>query len=91
MIFLDVRPPQSAEDRRETAVAHLALARSLNCRSRHFGLYYKRRSAYEVPIRTDIRVNTKESLKSTKELTEEKVFKIQKTGKLFDRAASLLL
>ena len=24
MIFLDVRPPQSAEDRRETAVAHLA-------------------------------------------------------------------
>ena len=38
MIFLDVRPPQSAEDRRETAVAHLALARSLNCRNRHFGL-----------------------------------------------------
>lgn len=37
MIFLDVRPPQSAEDRRETAVAHLALARSLNCRNRHFG------------------------------------------------------
>ena len=33
MIFLDVRPPQSAEDRRETAVAHLALARSLNCRN----------------------------------------------------------
>ena len=43
MIFLDVRPPQSAEDRRETAVAHLALARSLNCRNRHFGyqrIYY---------------------------------------------------
>ena len=37
MIFLDVRPPQSAEDRRETAVAHLALARSLNCRNRHLG------------------------------------------------------
>ena len=40
MIFLDVRPPQSAEDRRETAVAHLALARSLNCRNRHFGYIF---------------------------------------------------
>jgi hypothetical protein len=28
----------SAEGRRQTAVAHLALARSLNCRNRHFGL-----------------------------------------------------
>ena len=56
-----------------------------------FWVILQKKKCYKVPIRTDIRVNTKESLRSTKELTKEKVFKIQKKGKLFDKTASLLL
>ena len=31
----------AAEDRREAAVTHLALARRQNCRKRHFGFFQK--------------------------------------------------
>ena len=34
----------SVEGRRQTAVTHLALARSLNCRNRHFGFMQKRKN-----------------------------------------------
>ena len=34
----------AAEGRRQTAVTHLALARSLNCRNRHFGFMLKRKN-----------------------------------------------
>ena len=34
----------SVEGRRQTAVTHLALARSLNCRNRHFGFLQKRKN-----------------------------------------------
>ena len=49
MIFLDVRPPQSAEDRRETAVAHLALARSLGNLPKKKYLILRYQRIYYIP------------------------------------------
>lgn len=50
--------------------------------------YITKEELQKARIRTDISTNTKELRKSTKELTKDNVFKIQKKGKLFDKAAS---